>query len=120
MENVLLPSLIKAFATIAATLIAGITGIMLSRSYLSERDKQDKESQWRQHAIELTKLDVERKLKTQSNNTSIPRPSILDFLANYRSLQELGEMSPRELYDKILESRIISNPDQSDKSDNVS
>lgn len=118
MEIDLITSLIRGLATIGAAVIVTIAGAIISRRYLSERDKQDKESQWRQHAIELTKLDLERKLRTQSSNSPKPmRPSILDFLANYRSLQELGEKSPRELYEKTLEARIISNPVQSDKSD---
>lgn len=121
MEIDLISSLVKALATIVAAIIITIAGAIISRNYLSERDKQDKESQWRQHAIELTKLDLERKLRTQSNNSAKPlRPSILDFLANYRSLQELGEMTPRELYERTLETRIISNPESTKTGDNTS
>jgi len=101
-------SIIQALGTIGAALIVGIAGGLISRHYARERDKQDKESQWRQHAIELTKLDLERKLRSQSPNGSRPlRPSILDFLANYRDLQELGNSTPRELYEKILKERIV-------------
>src|SRR5690348_15340168 len=91
-----------ALAAIAA--IAGATGAVISaiitgiaaKFIVGARDRQDKEVEWRKHAIELTKLDLERKLKTRDpSDTTRLRPSILDFLANYRDLQELGEKSPR-------------------------
>ena len=105
----LIPNLIGAIGTILAALIVGVAGGLISHRYARERDQQDKESQWRQHAIELTKLDLERKLKSQPPETATPlRPSILDFLANYRDLQELGERTPRELYQKIMDTRIDS------------
>jgi Putative Ig domain len=56
-------------------------------------------------------LDLERKLKTRSaTDTSPLRPSILDFLANYRDLQELGSKSPTDLYEIIKSKRINSQP----------
>lgn len=116
MDNEILISLIGVFgniisatATILAALIVGIAGAMIGQRYARERDRQDKESQWRQHAIELTKLDLERKIKTwPEEKKEHLRPTILDFLANYRDLQQLGEMSPKELYLKIIEDRIQS------------
>jgi len=103
--------------TIIAALIVGIAGGLVSTHYSRERDKQDKESQWRQHAIELTKLDLERKIK--SNLSQPLRPSILDFLANYRDLQELGGSSPKELYLKIEKSRISRVSQKGDEKQNI-
>jgi hypothetical protein len=104
----MLESTIQALATILAALIVGVAGGLISRQYARERDRQDKETQWRQHAIELTKLDLERKLKGQPPDGSKPlRPSILDFLANYRDLQELGEATPKALYEKIIMERMV-------------
>jgi hypothetical protein len=56
--------ILQAIGTIVAALIVGIAGSLISRRYARQRDKQDKESQWRQHAIELTKLDLQRKLES--------------------------------------------------------
>lgn len=96
-----------ASATIIAAVITAIVGRFFVTPFLSARDRQDKEAEWRKHAIELTKLDLERKLRTRLLNATEPlRPSMLDFLANYRDLQELGQKSPRELYTIILEKRI--------------
>src|SRR5262245_8886732 len=84
-------NVVVAVGAVLAALIAGLFGTVISKAYLSRRDQQDREAQWRSHAIELTKLDLERKLKTRREGDSNPiRPSILDFLANYRDLQELG------------------------------
>ena len=80
---------------------------MITRKYSREKDRQEKEAQWRDHAIELTKLDLERKLKRYEADRSISlRPSILDFLANYRDLLELDNVAPKALYVNILENRI--------------
>jgi hypothetical protein len=108
-------SVIQAVGTVSAALIVGVAGAIVSRRYTRERDLQDKESQWRDHAIELTKLDLERKLKTRPASTTTPmRPSILDFLANYRDLKELGETNtPRELYNTIEARRIQASPNAS-------
>jgi hypothetical protein len=79
------------------------------RFILGPRDRQDREAEWRKHAIELSKLDLDRKLKTRSANDMTPlRPSILDFLANYRDLQELGTKSPKELYLDVEKKRIAA------------
>lgn len=94
-------------ATIVAALIVGIAGALISGYVSRKRDQQDRESQWRNHAIELTKLDIERKLRTRNAADTTPvRPAILDFLANYRDLQELGRISPKDLYLKIEDKRI--------------
>jgi hypothetical protein len=88
-------ALITAGGTITAAVIVGIFGGLITRRYSRERDRQDKEGQWRAHAIELAKLDLERKLKRFAADSSIPlRPSVLDFLANYRDLLELDKVSP--------------------------
>jgi hypothetical protein len=98
---------VAAVGVVLAALIAGIFGTVISKAYLSRRDQQDREAQWRSHAIDLTKLDLERKLRTRPGGDTSPlRPSILDFLANYRDLQELGTVTPGELYERILKSRI--------------
>lgn len=101
---------IAALAGLVGT-IAGVigtfAGVLITRFVLTPRDKQDREAEWRTHAIELTKLDLQRKLGTRPPNSTDPiRPSILDFLANYRDLQELGERTPKELYLKIEADRI--------------
>ena len=102
----------QAGGTIAAAIIVGIFGNIISRRYSREKDRQEKESQWRDHAIELTKLDLERKQKVYENDPSKQlRPSILDFLANYRDLTELDNISPKDLYLKIKEKRITIDED---------
>jgi hypothetical protein len=88
-------------------LLASILTIFIGKIILGARDIQDKESEWRNHAIELTKLDVERLLKSGRDFTKEPlRPCILEFLANYRDLQELNIKSAKELYE-IIESKRI-------------
>src|SRR2546425_4133240 len=105
-----LAGLITAAGTILGALIVGIAGTYISRRYTRARDLQDRESQWRSHAIELTKLEVQRKLACRSTEDPRPRPAILDFLANYRDLQELGTRSPKELYETIVTARITDGP----------
>src|SRR5258708_6140327 len=86
-------------ATVAADNIADVVGTVLTKRYTIRRDQQDRESQWRSHAIELARLDLQRKLATRKPEEMAKlRPSILDFLANYRDLQELGQKSPKDLY----------------------
>lgn len=103
----LLSAIITASGTIFGAMIVGIFGTLITRKYSREKDRQEKEAQWRDHAIELTKLDLERKLKRYEADRSISmRPSILDFLANYRDLLELDKVAPKALYLHILENRI--------------
>ncbi len=103
----LLETVVTAGASLLGVIIAAILGKFLASVWLNARDKQDKEMEWRNHAIELTKLDLERKIKARKAEDSQPiRPSILDFLANYRDLQELGDTTPKDLYLKIESSRI--------------
>ncbi len=100
-------ALAGATGGILAAIITAILGKLIVTPFLGARDKQDREVEWRKHAIELTKLDLERKLKTRRDSDTTPiRPSILDFLANYRDLKELGEKTPKELYEVILAKRI--------------
>lgn len=102
-----LATVVKSIASLIGIVITAILGKILAGIWLSARDRQDKEVEWRNHAIELTKLDLDRKIKTRPAESTQPlRPSILDFLANYRDLQELGEKSPKALYLRIEESRI--------------
>ena len=102
-----LATVVKSIASLIGIFITAVLGKFLAGIWLSAKDRQDKEVEWRNHAIELTKLDLDRKIKTRSDGSTQPlRPSILDFLANYRDLQELGEKSPKELYLKIEKSRI--------------
>jgi uncharacterized membrane protein YhiD involved in acid resistance len=55
---------VGAAATLLAALIVTIFGTLgvarITRNLQRERNRQDQESQWRSHAIELTKLDAER------------------------------------------------------------
>lgn len=102
-----LAAICGAIGAIFAALIAGLFGKLVVTPFLSARDKQDREAEWRKHAIELAKLDLERKLRSGRDFKSEPlRPSILDFLANYRDLQELGTKSPGDLYSVIHSTRI--------------
>lgn len=102
-----LATFVKSIVGLVGIIMTAILGRILAGIWLSARDKQDKEVEWRNHAIELTKLDLERKINARPKDASQPlRPCILDFLANYRDLQELGEKSPKDLYLKIEESRI--------------
>jgi hypothetical protein len=108
--NTLSPGALAAFAALAGAagaIVAAIIGKIVVTPLLSARDRQDREAEWRMHAIELTKLDLERKLKSGRDFQKQPlRPSILDFLANYRDLQELGSKSPKDLYEVIGARRI--------------
>lgn len=98
-----------AIGAIVAAIITAVIGKIIVTPFLSARDRQDKEAEWRKHAVELTKLDLERKFKTRIDGDKRPiRPSILDFLANYRDLQELGSKTPKDLYNEILAKRISS------------
>ncbi|OSI71591.1 MULTISPECIES: hypothetical protein [Bradyrhizobium] len=98
---------VTAFAGATATVVGAIITGIAAKFFVGARDKQDREVEWRKHAIELTKLDLDRKLKTRSPTETQPiRPSILDFLANYRDLQDLDKASPRDLYVTIKAKRI--------------
>jgi hypothetical protein len=102
-------------ATLLAALIVSMVGTigaaLITKRLQQARDLQDRESQWRSHAIELTKLDAERLMKRREVTREPLEPFILTFLANYRDLSELGQYSPKELYLKILRDRITPPPD---------
>jgi hypothetical protein len=92
---------------VIVTAIVSVIVALVGKFIVGVRDRQDREVEWRKHAIELTKLDLERKLKTRPVTGAGPlRPGILDFLANYRDLQELGKKTPAQLYKTIEETRI--------------
>ena len=117
------PSALAAVSALAGA-FGAIIGALVSRlvvsPFLGARDRQDKEIEWRNHAIELAKLDLERRLKTYIPGTSPPlRPSILDFLANYRDLQDLSSMSPKDLYVVIKDKRVTrqAHPPLNDQAD---
>jgi hypothetical protein len=95
-----------ALGAILVAIITVVIGKLIVTPFLGARDKQDREVEWRKHAIELTKLDLERNLRTRAASDKKPRPVILDFLANYRDLRELGTRTPTELYELILKNRI--------------
>lgn len=104
-------ALAQAAATIGSAIIVGIAGVLITGIFNRRRDQEQREAWWRGHALELTKLDLERALKTRSPRSAEPlRPGVLDFLANYRDLQQLGELTPAELYTRIREKR-INEPD---------
>jgi hypothetical protein len=77
---------------------------------LERRYSLDTEIETRSHAVELTKLEIGRKLeawKADPNEKKRPlRPVIQDFLAVYRDLEELYTVSPKDLYEKIQKHRI--------------
>jgi len=119
----LIGSMATAIGAVVAALIVGIAGNVISVRYSKERDKQQRESDWRNHAVELTKLDLQRKLASWTPDKGPLRPTILDFLANYRDLQQLeysdseGTMSPADLYIRICNDRINSNVDLGEDAD---
>jgi hypothetical protein len=105
-------ALAQAIATVLSAFIIGVAGAFITSLFNRRRDQEQRESWWRGHALELTKLDLERKLGTRNPQTAEPlRPSILDFLANYRDLQQLGDMTPAQLYQKIEDDR-VTEPDE--------
>lgn len=98
---------VTALAGAVGAVVVGIITGVVTKFVVGARDRRDREVEWRKHAIELTKLDLDPKLKTRSSSDTRPiRPSILDFLANYRDLQDLDKASPRDLYATILAMRI--------------
>lgn len=104
-------ALAQAVATIGSAVIVGVAGVLITGLFNRRRDREQREAWWRGHALELTKLDLERALKTRSPRSAEPlRPGVLDFLANYRDLQELGKLTPAKLYLRIKEKR-INEPD---------
>jgi len=104
-------ALAGATGAVLSALVTGLLGKLIVTPFLGARDKQDREVEWRKHALELTKLELERKLKSGRDLRAQPlRPTILDFLANYRDLQELGSKTPAQLYDKIRKDRITEIP----------
>lgn len=115
----LLGSIVAGCATVLAALIVAVAGGVISGRYRRKRDLQDRESQWRDHAIELSKLDLESKIKNREERKLQGKPvdkplrsSILDFLANYRDLTELGTLTPKELYVKIRDERTNPSPEE--------
>ena len=111
---------VAAVAAVVAAVVGPVITAIVSKLYLGARDKQDRETEWRKLAVELTKLDLERKLACRLPNDTTPiRPVILDFLANYRDLSELGKrtagkkLTPGELYEKIKADRISQIPSPS-------
>lgn len=101
-----LGTLVTAGATLLGIVLTALVGKLVGSAWLSARDRLDKEAEWRKHAIELTRLETEKKIARFNKDQTINlRPSILDFLANYRDLQELGTRSPRQLYDDIITKR---------------
>ena len=102
----LIGTVITALATLVGITLTALLGKLLGAAWLSARDRLDKETEWRNHAIELTRLETQKKIERFKLDQSIQlRPSILDFLAIYRDLQELGNKSPKELYREILDKR---------------
>lgn len=110
----------KAIVGLVATVLGAVVvaaggtvgGLLITRKLQRERNEQDRESQWRSHAVELTKLEAERLLKTRKEGQPIA-PFILTFLAHYRDLSELGRITlgsktPAELYRKIKNDRIAA------------
>ena len=106
-------ALAGATGAVVSAIVAGVLAKLIVTPFLSARDQQDREVEWRKHAIELTKLDLERKLRIRlPTDTTRIRPSILDFLANYRDLQELGAKTPSELY-QVIQTNRIAEPGES-------
>jgi hypothetical protein len=49
---------IGALGAIIGAIITGIVAKLFVTPFLGARDRQDREVEWRKHAIELTKLDL--------------------------------------------------------------
>ncbi len=100
--------LLTAIIASVTALIVALIGVLATK-YLTAKDKKDKESEWRSHAIELAKLDLQRAISNKGvdSNTKL-RPSIIDFLANYRDLEELGVKTPKQLCKDIYDKRITN------------
>lgn len=91
----------------AFSLVATLVTTMIVDNRSKLRNAQDKEAEWRSHAIEITKLDAVRLIELHKNDASRElEPLILEFLANYRDLRDLNTMSPKALYLKIDSDRI--------------
>jgi hypothetical protein len=98
-----------AVGAITAAIISSVVAKLVVTPFLSARDQMDRESEWRKHALELTKLDLERKIKTRRvGDTNQIRPSILDFLANYRDLQDLGKRKRSKKYRFWARSKLVT------------
>ena len=54
-----IPGALGAIAAFAGLLGALVT-VFVTRFVLGPRDRQDREAEWRKHAIELSKLDLDR------------------------------------------------------------
>lgn len=108
-----------ALATLgAATVVAiggGLAAYFITGRIQRDRNEQDRESQWRSHAVELTKLEAERVFKTRRPGERV-EPFIHVFLALYRDLSELGRVkslgrSPTQ-QSRLIRERRTSRRDQ--------
>lgn len=103
------PGMGTIIAAFVAAIIGTVGAALITAWFQRRRNEQDRESQWRSHAVELTKLEVDRLIKTRGPRYR-GRPSILVFLAHYRDLSELNKTSPKDLYRKIMRDRINEAP----------
>ncbi len=100
-------ALIGAAATIISAFIVSVVGSLIASRLSRERDRQIREKEWIDQATALTKIDVDRKLSTWSEERKRDmRPPIEDFLAYYRDLKRLDKLSPGELYEEIREKHL--------------
>lgn len=103
-----LGSLVTGLSGVIGVIVVAVVTRIIAGRWLSARDHQDREVEWRNHAIALAKLDLERHKRNRENPYEPKlRPSILDFLANYRDLQELGERPIKDLYEDINKKRTV-------------
>src|SRR5665811_2269491 len=90
-----------AATVISAVIVAGV-GTWIAQRFARQRDREVREKEWIDQATALTRLDIERKMNTWSEEEKRDiRPPILDFLAYYRDLKKLDRYSPGELYEQI-------------------
>lgn len=114
-------AIIQAFGTIAAAAILAVVGAIISNRYAREREETARRKEWIDQAIELTKLDIERKIHNSSledeREDERLRPPILDFLAYYRDLTELDEkdVTPAILYERVRTRRTSSRTQRSEQ-----
>jgi len=97
-----------AVAGAALTSIGALLGAVVTNRRNRRRDAQDRESEWRSHAVELAKVENERLIEARKNNPNIKlEPTIFNFLALYRDLHLLNDMTVEELYAKIVANNLI-------------
>ncbi|MET4606704.1 hypothetical protein ABIB90_006206 [Bradyrhizobium sp. JR4.1] len=98
LQPITLTAVAAVVSATAAVIVGVITGV-ITKFVVGARDRQDREVEWRsmQSSSPSSTLTASSKPRAPPDTPPL-RPSILDFLANYRDLQDLDKASPRDLY----------------------